>query len=75
MSGHERVTHSRREVVRMGGIASLGLLYTSPNISTVLAKPAFAGYGGKEPKKPKKSMQSMQSGQSGQSGKSGKSWK
>ena len=66
MSGHERVTHSRREVVRMGGIASLGLLYTSPNISTVLAKPAFAGYGAKKPKKP---------GQPGQSGQSGQSWK
>lgn len=35
---------SRREAIRLGGIAVLGLAFTKPAIETIYPKPAFANY-------------------------------
>jgi hypothetical protein len=36
---------SRRQMLKTGGIAALGLAFTAPSIQMVSAKPAFKDYG------------------------------
>lgn len=37
---------SRRQAIKAGGLAALGLAFSQPIISTIAPKPAFADYGG-----------------------------
>lgn len=40
---------TRRQLIKAGGIAAVGLAFTKPLIDTIYPKPAFAGYIPREP--------------------------
>jgi hypothetical protein len=47
---------NRRQAIKVGGLATLGLVFSKPLIEAIRPMPAFAGYDddGKPPKPPKK---------------------